>query len=205
MVFDYGEHNDTLPTPNDNGQWTTRKDPFSAHRSGFEIRNYRLCKRVLMFHTFPELNAGMSTLVHSLDLDYLPSADLKIKNNPYCEVTYLMGMTSKGYVWRNGSYSSKALPQMTFDYQWLQWNKDVKDVTKENLVHAPVGLSGNYQWVDLYNEGINGILTEQANGWFYKSNLGQNTVDEGNPENIGKGGGNLRTLNKLCRSLLSSV
>ena len=48
----------------------------------------------------------------------------------------------------------------------------MKDVTAENLVHAPIGISGNYQWVDLFNEGINGILAEQGNGWFYKSNLG---------------------------------
>lgn len=67
---------------------------------------------------------------------------------------------------------------MVFDYQWLQWHTAVKDVTAENLVHAPVGLSDNYQWVDLFNEGINGILTEQGNGWFYKFNLGGD--DKGN-------------------------
>ena len=187
MVFDYGDYNKDIPrldddvliekngVKTDNWKEKARKDPFSSHRSGFEIRNYRLCKRVLMFHTFSELNAAMPTLVHSLDFDYLSSSEVKVKSNPYAEVTYLMGMTSKGYVWNQGYYSVKALPKMTFDYQWLQWNTNVKNVSKENLVHAPVGLSGNYQWVDLYNEGINGILTEQANGWFYKSNLGQNT------------------------------
>ena len=34
------------------------------------------------------------------------------------------------------------------------------------------GLDGsNYQWVDLDGEGLSGILTEQAEGWFYKRNL----------------------------------
>ena len=28
-------------------------DPFSSYRSGFEVRTYRLCQRVLMFHHFP--------------------------------------------------------------------------------------------------------------------------------------------------------
>lgn len=198
VVFDYGEYGKIeegkyVVTSYDyasTAPWLSRKDAFSAHRSGFEIRNYRLCQRVLMFHTFQGSNTGvkdgMPTLVRSLDFDYLPSAQVQQKNNPYAEVTYLMGMTSKGYVWRNGSYAAKALPRMTFDYQWLEWNSDAhwlaegkdkafKNVSKESLVHAPVGLSGNYQWVDLYNEGINGILTEQANGWFYKSNLGQDT------------------------------
>jgi hypothetical protein len=40
------------------------------------------------------------------------------------------------------------------------------------MINAPAGLSSGYQWVDLYLEGISGILTEQANGWFYKENLG---------------------------------
>src|SRR5262249_46950501 len=31
----------------------------------------------------------------------------------------------------------------------------------------------NYQWIDLDSEGISGILTEQADGWFYKRNLGE--------------------------------
>ena len=61
---------------------------------------------------------------------------------------------------------------MTFDYQKLRWNKKAADITAEILVHAPIGLSNGVQWVDLYNEGISGILTEQANAWFYKSNLG---------------------------------
>ena len=29
-------------------------DPFSSHRAGFEVRTYRRCQRVLMFHHFPD-------------------------------------------------------------------------------------------------------------------------------------------------------
>ena len=35
-------------------QWPYRSDPFSTYRAGFEVRTYRLCQRVLMFHHFPE-------------------------------------------------------------------------------------------------------------------------------------------------------
>ncbi len=172
LVFDYGEHNVFAPTPNDNGVWKGRKDPFSSYRSGFEMRTYRLCRRVLMFHAFPELNGGVPTLVRSIDFDYAPSDNQQ--NDLPTEITYLAEVTQKGYVRKpDGTYSVKALPAMTFDYQRLVWNTEVKNVSSENLVHSPVGLSGNYQWVDLYNEGINGILSEQANGWFYKSNLGK--------------------------------
>ena len=55
-------------------QWSRRPDPFSAHRSGFEIRTYRRCHRVLMFHRFPELGAEpcivRATEFEYADLDY---------------------------------------------------------------------------------------------------------------------------------------
>ncbi|HSI78928.1 MAG TPA: toxin TcdB middle/N-terminal domain-containing protein [Lunatimonas sp.] len=62
---------------------------------------------------------------------------------------------------------------MEFEYQKHDWNKDVKTISTESLVHAPVGLDEKqYQFTDLFNEGLSGILTEQANGWYYKHNLG---------------------------------
>ncbi|SHJ41213.1 SpvB/TcaC N-terminal domain-containing protein [Aquimarina spongiae] len=176
LVFDYGEHDKEVPIPEESNiqQWGYRSDPFSSYRSGFEIRTNRLCQRVLMFHTFSELNAGTPTLVRSLDFEYLSSASLKEKTDRPAELTYLVGIIQKGYIRKsNETYAVKALPKMTFDYQWLDWNTEVKEVSRENLRHTPTGLSDNYQWVDLYNEGINGILTEQANAWYYKNNLGE--------------------------------
>ena len=91
MVFDYGDYDLTTPSLEDDKKinidiWKkeSRKDPFSSCRSGFEIRTYRLCQRVLMFHTFPDLNAGMPTLVHSLDFDHLPSEKVKEKSGCFC-------------------------------------------------------------------------------------------------------------------------
>src|SRR4029453_17256126 len=35
-----------------------------------------------------------------------------------------------------------------------------------------IGVDGtSYQWTDLHGEGIPGVLTEQADAWFYKRNL----------------------------------
>jgi hypothetical protein len=73
---------------------------------------------------------------------------------------------------RDGSYLKKSLPPFDFSYQELNWNTTVQNVLPEDLINDPVGLSTGYQWADLWNEGISGILTEQASGWFYKSNLG---------------------------------
>ncbi len=71
VVFDYEEgHYEELPLDNTLSKveqhrfiqasasagdvWSVRPDPFSSYRAGFEIRTYRRCHRVLMFHRFKE-------------------------------------------------------------------------------------------------------------------------------------------------------
>ena len=171
LVLDYGEHDAVTPTPNEvSGRpWDYRADPFSTYRAGFEIRTNRLCRRALMFHKFEELGEE-PYLVRSLSFDYEPSA---INESGQTEATYLARITQTGYIRKaDGTYASKSLPPMEFDYQRLNWDTTIKTVSQEAIVHAPVGLTNNYQWVDLYGEGISGILSEHSDGWFYKSNLG---------------------------------
>ena len=74
LVFDYGDHATSDPQPQPTQPWALRQDAFSSYRAGFELRTYRLCQRVLMFHRFAELNAGAPTLVKSTELHYEPSA-----------------------------------------------------------------------------------------------------------------------------------
>lgn len=185
VVMDYGEHSDKRNPYDAINDWDYRPDAFSSYRSGFEIRTNRLCKRILMFHHFKDEQQlhgyadngdritspfGENYLVRSLDLDYEASS---INDSTQTEVTYLKSINQSGYIRKpNGDYSIKSLPPMDFTYQKLNWNKTIKTVNKQAIVNAPVGLSNNYQWVDLYGEGISGILTEQAGGLFYKSNLG---------------------------------
>lgn len=72
VVFDYSDPIGTPPPttePTNTGTWLVRKDPFSSHRAGFEIRTYRLCRRVLMFHHFLELGPD-GYLVRSTDFQY---------------------------------------------------------------------------------------------------------------------------------------
>ncbi len=185
LVMDYGEHDELNPTPNDTGLWNYREDAFSSYRSGFEIRTNRLCKRILMFHHFTgekqfvgtpdEADFGANYLVRSLDLEYEPSS---INGSGQAEVNYLKTITQRGYIRKaDNSYSQKSLPPMEFTYEKLNWNKDIRTVNVENIANAPVGLTNNYQWVDLYGEGISGILTEQGGGWYYKNNLGSPDED----------------------------
>lgn len=188
LVLDYGEHKDSenkdqIPSYEEIRLWESRPDAFSSYRSGFEIRTYRRCHNILMFHHFPdeiqfegttdEEIFGSNYLVRSLELNYQPSS---INNSGQTEVSYLSSITQTGFIRQGENHFQKSLPPMEFEYQTLNWNTEVRLVDRENIMNAPVGLTNMYQWVDLYGEGINGILTEQAEGWYYKSNLGD--VDE---------------------------
>lgn len=176
-VCDYGEHDDDAPTPTADGEWKCRLDPFSDYRAGFEIRTYRLCKRILFFHHFGELNLTPSPvpepyLVRSLDLTY---RHFKFDNAPPAakEADFITAIEQVSYKKTGaGTYRRKSLPPVEFSYHELEWNKSVQTVSPEDVINAPAGIGANYQWIDLYNEGISGILSEQANGWYYKSNLG---------------------------------
>jgi len=169
LVFDYGDHDTERPTPTPDRSWPAREDAFSSYRAGFEIRTWRLCQRVLMFHRFEELGDA-PCLIRSLDIAYEPSS---INASGRAEVTYLSSLTQRGYIrLEDGTYSAKAMPPMTFEYQHLTWNSDIQTVAEDAIANAPTGLSAGYRWVDLHGEGLPGILTEQADGWYYKSNLG---------------------------------
>jgi RHS repeat-associated protein len=179
VVFDYGEHDLINPTPIDSGVWTVRNDPFSSYRSGFEVRTYRLCQRVLMFHHFPdEVNVGQNCLVRSTDFTYSYEQNpIDVRNPIY---SLLLSVKQTGYK-RNpeGGYIQKSLPPLEFTYTEANIDETVREVEIESLENLPYGLDGTrYQWVDLDGEGLSGILTEQGNGWFYKRNFSPiNTVE----------------------------
>lgn len=163
-VFDFGEYNPNAPYDKTK-DWDFRKDSFSEYKSGFEIRTTRLCKRVLLYHFFDELPGG-TALIKSLDFEYDTATGE--------DFTFLKALTARGYIKQtNGTYTTKKLPSTEFEYQKHDWNKEVKTISAENFVHAPSGLADrSYQFTDLFNEGLSGILTEQAVGWYYKHNLG---------------------------------
>lgn len=163
LVLDYGEHDTNNPQPNDDKGWVCRADAFSDYRSGFELRTYRLCRRVLMFHKFSELGTT-PCLVSSMDLDYESGTAF----------TFLKSVTQKGYIRKpDGSYSQKSLPPVELSYEKLGWDTEVKPLPKESLENLPTGIDDRYyRWIDLYKEGIAGILTDQSGSWYYKNNSG---------------------------------
>ncbi|MGR9117382.1 MAG: SpvB/TcaC N-terminal domain-containing protein, partial [Gammaproteobacteria bacterium] len=82
VIFDYGEGHYQEPDETDNGQqrvnaqinpssdWLLRPDPFSSYRAGFEVRTYRLCRRVMMFHHFADELGKADYLVRATEFHY---------------------------------------------------------------------------------------------------------------------------------------
>ena len=213
VVFDYdeGRYVDVNPGhPNtehtfvrasasvpDRNRWAVRPDSFSTHRSGFEVRTYRRCRRVLMFHRFDELHHADHSepyLVRSTEFEYADfdyTANYTIQDELEHQgstrfYSFIQSVTQSGYVrqdeiprveqngFRFVTYLKKSLPPLEFEYSKARVQHEVRQLDDESLENLPVGLDGaSYRWVDLDGEGISGILTEQGGTWRYKANLGK--------------------------------
>ncbi|MEM6405191.1 MAG: SpvB/TcaC N-terminal domain-containing protein [Pseudomonadota bacterium] len=157
LVFDYGERgldDAVAPAYAPTGDWLARPDPFSGYAYGFETRCHRLCHQVLMFHAFAELGES-PTLVQRLLFDYALSP--------------VLSQLINARLWAYGADGSvQSLPPVAFDYsqfalpaadQWRTWS-------------GSPGLDNGrpYQIVDLYGEGIPGLLYRgEDNGWLYRA------------------------------------
>ncbi|RYF38929.1 MAG: toxin, partial [Comamonadaceae bacterium] len=220
VVFDYGEGHyeavDLNPPPDQHRYarvsasaaqpWTVRPDPFSSYRSGFELRTYRRCRRVLMFHHIPDLptgEKGYEGLVKSTEFDYHDlsseqpvTIDVELAHQGSTRfASFIRAITQSGYVRddtqavvvRDGieyaTYLEKSLPPLEFEYSKANIQDSVLELDAGSLENLPAGLDGtSYQWIDLHGEGIPGILTEQAEAWFYKRNLSPLPVDDNGSE-----------------------
>jgi RHS repeat-associated protein len=177
VVFDYGEghYSEADPdaegrifaharlNPAEDGHWPVRPDPFSSYRAGFEVRTYRLCQRVLMFHHFPNELGTPDYLVRSTQFNY--------ELGPIA--SFITEATQSGYVRQlNGTYLKKSFPPINLEYSKAEISKDIETLDSESLENLPAGVDGlQYQWVDLDGEGLQGILSEQLGAWYYKRNL----------------------------------
>lgn len=167
VVFDYGDHDERAPRPEPDRPWPCRPDPFSTYRPGFEVRTYRRCHRVLMFHHFPgEPGVGDGCLVGSTDLAYTSTGR--------AGMTTVESVTHTGYRRRpGGGYHARSLPPLEFRYSRAVIGHEPRDVSEDALRNLPVGIDGAvYQWLDLDGEGISGVLSRQGGAWFYKANRG---------------------------------
>ena len=181
VAFDYGEHDSDVPQVEGGGTWTARSDPFSSYRAGFEIRNHRLCQRVLMFHQFDELGAT-PCLVCSTDFSYRPDPALTVlesvrhtavRRNPD-DQSYQIEDADGGIL------SPRSLPPLSFTYSEAVIDATLHTLAPDAQSNLPEGVDdARYRWLDLDSEGLPGVLAEQADGWFYQRNISNLPDDQG--------------------------
>ncbi len=172
IVFDYGEFEDRpyeTNTPPIDQKWPVRQDPFSVYNPGFEVRTYRLCRRILSYHNIPELSSKPS-LTGIFEIDYNESLlGTTIRKVSYTGVRRNLG---------NGTYSEKALPPLSFKYTDPKPDTSFKPCVSESSINLPQGFnSADTSFIDLFGEGLPGILVETANNWYYKRNRGNGVFD----------------------------
>ncbi|KAB8220806.1 SpvB-domain-containing protein [Aspergillus novoparasiticus] len=162
VVLDYGEHDDNCPTTKEKNVWPSRPDPFSTCTGGFEVRTYRRCQRVLMFHHFPDELGRSDCLVASTRFTY----DIE----PRTGTTFLQSCVATGHtpIGETG-YASLSLPAANFEYTAPP---DCEMLHEETFGLDVSGLAtGEAQWLDLNGDGAPGVLAEvPGGGWYYHRN-----------------------------------
>jgi hypothetical protein len=161
-LFDYGERTTQLtqkPDYDSDTPWLERDDPFSSYSSGFEIRTRRLCRQVLMFHSFPALGKEQ-VLVRRLLLEYAPGT------TPW-SYSLIMAAHYQAYDARG---LVESMPPVEFDYSHFELNMQPIEFFPFEVMPG-IEDGQDYQCVDLFGEGIPGFLCRYDQCWYYREPL----------------------------------
>ena len=168
VLFDYGQYNlaalDSDPDLRPTQPWVARPDPFSTYRPGFEVRTYRRCRAVLMVHTLPEELGVETCLVDALHLQYADEADGSL----------LVDATRTGYrLMADASYATRDVPTTRMQYAaFAPHNPRHGELRSVDAHGFPGMLNGLYRLVDIYGEGIPGVLYADPDTRLYWPPLG---------------------------------
>ena len=171
LIFDYGEYNlSNLDQAGSNPyqatqDWSVRPDPFSSFQSGFEIRTSRLCQNILSFHHFEELGTE-PCLVMGLNLGYQLSKVISLTTS----------IVQNGYQRKNNdNYDQKPYPPLGLSYSTfeVESHPQFQQLKIDNGGNIP-GYMNQSQFlpVDLYGEGLPGVLYNGGATHMYYSPLG---------------------------------
>ncbi|MGK7884991.1 MAG: SpvB/TcaC N-terminal domain-containing protein, partial [Crocosphaera sp.] len=171
IVFDYGEYDidaviagKNLTPYRTTGNWHYRPDPFSMYRATFEIRTMRRCFHTLCFHRFPEeLGTTEPVLVKASRYAY--------EIDDYSSLSQLKTVEETGFYYDSTQkqYSSKRLPPLELEYQAFEpTGHSFTEIKQESDRPQPGMEQAPYHFVDLYGEGISGILYVADNAAYYQ-------------------------------------
>lgn len=188
IVFDYGTYVIAPSSPGEpqpwqisphtvpkSNTWPCRLDPFSDYSPGFEIRTYRLCRNILLFHRFDTI-APHPVLTEALELGYSDSRILTRLNTAK--------HTGYQYLSESSAYQTKSLPELSFSYtSFAPLEKEYQAHAFETLVNEKernIAQASNqpfYQLLDLFGEGIPGIFYNDGQSIRYRASLEVSDAD----------------------------
>ncbi|PTM12169.1 MAG: hypothetical protein DA408_11650 [Bacteroidetes bacterium] len=172
VLFNYGEFDldepSTIDPDRPTNTWASRLDAYSTYRPGFEVRTHRRCESVLIFHHFPELGERPQ-LVRALELAYK-----KTEKMSQLRAARQIGFRKN----REGLFEQKEMPLLEFNYQAFRPQAQAfRQLTLRGKRLVGYDDGGRYSPVDLYGEGIAGILYTDPDTSLYFSPLGGGTYD----------------------------
>jgi hypothetical protein len=178
LVLDYGARgtDSSLPPafcePTDT-PWPVRQDAFSAYDAGFELRTHFLCRQILMFHHFKEALGEDATLVRRLLLTY--------DENPL--LSRLVGAQLLAYE-PDATHTLQSLPPLELDY--TAFTPPTQAAAWQPLaLPDQLGLPP-YCVVDLYGEGVSGLLYQGSGAWYYRAAI-RDTTPHAGPDAVAYG------------------
>ncbi|KAL1109994.1 hypothetical protein AAG570_014026 [Ranatra chinensis] len=164
ILFDYGEY--ALPAIDPTGVWSLRSDPFSTYRPGFELRTWRLCRNVITVHDFPN-EPGVGRVLSSV-------LAIAYSETPYFSIPKTLQIIGWKAL-KDGTLVSEAKPPVTLGFNdFSAQNSQMQQLRVDGQppFQGPPG-RGQYQFVDLYGDGIPGMLFNDASLISYWRALGE--------------------------------
>ena len=160
LLFDYGERTTALSQPpsyQEQQPWPQRSDPFCNYAYGFELASRRLCRQVLMFHYFPDEAAlgREPVLTRRLLLEYTITDTggslLQAAHNQACDAN------TQIFHW----------PPLELVYSDFRLTIDPSSYRSFDALDG-INDSQRYQLVDLFSDGLPGVLCRNDKSWHYR-------------------------------------
>ena len=141
-----------------------RNDVYVNRKPGFEVRCGLRCESATLYHGFGSASLfSDENKVRSLSFQYTAGCG---------GVSLLERVVESGHrVLADGSSASESLPPMSFSYFPFALGKEWCEFDRSSVGDIPGGFT-SAEWVDLYGEGIAGLLMDCGGKWYFKHNLG---------------------------------